>query len=65
MALWLVSFWSIGKVRSLCSVRQLCYNFWYLICQLGKENPEHSSENSTYKDFVQDGTVIGQFSISR
>lgn len=58
MVLWLVSFRSIGKVRSLSSVRQLCYNFWYFVCQLGKEDNEHSSKTSTDKDFDQDVTEV-------
>ena len=53
-----VSFRSIGN---FCSVRQVCYNFWYLLCQLGKKNHGHISKTRNSKH----GTVICQFSIHR
>jgi len=56
--LWLVSFPSFGKVRLFCSVRQLCYNFSYLISQLGEEDHERSSKTSSYKDYNQDDAEV-------
>jgi len=56
--LWLVSFPSFGKVRLFCSVRQLCYNFSYLISQLGEEDHERSNKTSSYKDYNQDDAEV-------
>ena len=48
--LWLVRFWSIDRLR--------CNNSWYLICQLGEEDHELSSKNSSYKRGNQDNTEL-------
>ena len=53
--LWFVNFRFVGKVRSFCSVRQFCSNFWYLISQLGKKNQRRNRKTRTYKRRNQNG----------